>query len=83
MPRTKIPAAGGATPAVGKELLRITDEFDTVRLLIDAAWSAASDLLKGEAADPLLALLSVTRDKLPAARDALNVARGQKGGAKQ
>jgi hypothetical protein len=80
MSKRTVPAKGGATPAEGKKLFRIVDDLDTVVLLIDAAFAAACDLLKGSGADPLLALLRVIRAELMAARDELHAA-GQKGGA--
>jgi hypothetical protein len=57
------------------KLLRIVDEIDTVRGLMDAAWMAADSLTPGEGG-PIMSVLCVAHDKLTAARDALNELRG-------
>lgn len=73
MPNPTIQAAGEAMPAESRVPLHIVDEIDTVRNLISAAMDAASTLPNSQGVD---AVLLIAEDKLTAARDALNVARG-------
>ena len=68
-----------ASPAVDpdpeRELLHIVDEVDEVRYLIDAAHMAAGSL-SVEETRPMQAVLGYAQEKLTAARDKLNTARG-------
>ena len=64
-----------ADPDPEHELLHIVDEVDEVRYLIEAAHMAAGSL-SNEEARPIHAVLSIASDKLTAARDKLNIARG-------
>jgi hypothetical protein len=80
-----VSAAGGAMPAEGqpnhadpdssRELLRIADDLNDVRYLIDAAWMAAGNLTT-EQCNAMKAVIVVAFDRLDAACDRLGIARG-------
>jgi hypothetical protein len=58
-----------------RDLLHIVDEVNEVRYLVDAAWMAA-EMLTFEESSAIKAVLSIAQNKLTAARDKLDVARG-------
>jgi hypothetical protein len=73
MPKSKIPAAGGALPAKGRpDLTDIVDQIDTIRNLVEAAYMAAADIMAAEQRSPIRTVLHLAGEKLTAARDALN-----------
>jgi hypothetical protein len=67
--------ASESTIADRRELLGVVDNINEVRRLIDAA-SMAAETLENEERNPIQAVLGVAEQKLTAARDRLNVARG-------
>ena len=60
------------------ELLDIVNNMDEVRYLVEATWMAVESLSDTDEQAPLHVVLSVAKQKLTAARDRLNVARGGK-----
>ena len=83
MSKFTVSAAGGAMPAEGqpndpdssRELLRIADDLNDVRCLIDAAWRAAGSLTS-EQCNAMKAVIGGAFDRLDAACDRLGIARG-------
>jgi hypothetical protein len=72
---TSEPTPSPADPDPSRELLSIVDEINDVRYLVDAAWMAADSLTKEER-NAMKALTGVAFEKLTAARDRLDAARG-------
>ncbi|MFZ2107504.1 MAG: hypothetical protein WAV18_19375 [Roseiarcus sp.] len=68
-------ASPAADPDPERELLHIVDEINVVRHLIEAAHMASGALVREEC-DALQNVLNIASDKLTAARDKLNIARG-------
>ena len=69
------PIASPADPNPDHELLHAVDKINVVRYLIEAAHMASGALVREEC-DALQNVLSIASDKLTAARDKLNIARG-------
>jgi hypothetical protein len=72
---TSDPTPSPADPDPSRELLRVADDIDEVRYLIEAAWMAAESLVDNEDERAIQTLLSVAKRQLTAARNRLNVAR--------
>jgi hypothetical protein len=72
---TSDPTPAPADPDPSRELLSIVDDLNDVRYLVDSVWMAADSLTKEEC-NAMKAVIGVAFEKLTAARDRLNVARG-------